>query len=85
MGKRDELRRRLEALANFRDALIEFVNLSEFSDDTWGGRSAVSPKPARELEWRQAKGLVDQLAPRAAKSFMVGPLLMLVKDSAGDG
>ena len=85
MGKRDELRRRLEALANFRDALIEFVNLSEFSDDTWGGRSAVSPKPARELEWRQAKGLVDQLAPRAAKSFMLANVAISWKPAGTRG
>ena len=71
MGEKQELSRRLDALASFRNALIDLVNLSDFHEDGWSGRSSLVPRTGREAEWRQAQDLVDQLAPRAAKSFLL--------------
>jgi hypothetical protein len=81
VDERKELSRRLEALANFRNALIDFVNLSEFSEDDWIGRPPIKPRPGRDSEWRQAQGLVDQLAPRAAKSFLLANVVLSWKQA----
>ncbi len=69
MGEKDEIRKRIEALARFRNALIDLLSMTEFNTDRWGDRPAAVPKAGRETEWREAKALVDQLSVGAAKSF----------------
>lgn len=69
MGEKDEIRKRVEALARFRNALIELMNMTDFNADPWGDRPAATPKPGTGPQWQQAKALVDQLSTGAAKSF----------------
>ena len=66
--RRVEAERRSKALVDFRNAVGDVLDLTDFVEAGYG-RRAVRPEPGHEKEWYAAKSTADRLVAAAARSF----------------